>query len=368
MRRRRLAVASAMFLAVMVLPTAALAAPPDNDSFEGSEVIDPAALPFETTLDTTEAATEGADLEAVALCEGPPATDAAVWYSITPTADINLFVSTAGSDYSAGILVLTGEPGSFALDGCAPGRIDFFALAGVTHHLLIIDDQGDGGGNGGTLQLQVGDLGEELCPGIFANDPDFAGANVIIGTDGDDVIMGTDGFDAIVGLDGNDTIHGLDGDDLLAGCAGDDDIDGGLGDDGITGDGLGFFGNPEAEGGNDTIAGGPGNDELLGGPGDDVMTGGPGRDVVIGHQGDDMVYGNQGRDLVFGGLGNDHVSGGNGKDFVTGGWGDDFLSGGNGKDFLNGAPPVFEDFDPEPEATDTCVGGRGVDEVINCEA
>lgn len=369
MFRKRFTAVLALFLGVMFLPATALAAPPDNDEFEGRVIIDPGALPFQATQDTTEATTSEADLEAASLCEGPPAKDAAVWYSITPTEDVNLIVSVEGTDYTAGIIVLTGGPGDWSLDGCQPGSIEFTAFAGVPHHLLIIDDQGDGGGNGGTLQLQVLDAGEELCPGIFANDPDLGTGNLIIGTDGDDVLHGTNGRDIIIGLDGDDTIHGLGGDDSIAGCDGDDTIDGGSGDDEMVGDAFGFFGNPRAEGGNDTLDGGNGNDLVWGGAGDDVVMGGNGDDFVVGHQGDDMVYGNDGSDAVLGGFGDDVVMGGNGKDFVSGGWGNDTLSGGNGKDFLNGAPPAFEDFDPEEgEAVDTCDDGNGEDVVVNCEA
>lgn len=367
MRNRRFTAVFALFLGVMFLPATALAAPPDNDEFEGSVVID--ALPFQTTQDTSDATTSAADLEAAELCVGPPVTDAGVWYSFTPAEDMNVFVGTEGSDYSAGILVFTGGPGNWSLDDCAPGDIVFFAAAGVPHHLLIIDDQGDGGGNGGTLELLVADPGEELCAGIFANDPELADGNLIIGTDGDDVLHGTVGRDIIIGLDGNDTIHGLGGDDSIAGCDGDDTIMAGPGDDEITGDAFGFFGNPFAEGGNDTISGGPGNDTVFGGAGNDVLHGDNGDDFVVGHQGDDEVYGGEGDDGVLGGFGDDYVSGGNGKDFVSGGWGNDTLLGGNGKDFLNGAPPAFEDFDPEQgEAVDTCDGGNGTDAQVNCEA
>jgi Ca2+-binding RTX toxin-like protein len=367
MRNRRFAVVLALILGVMFIPATALAAPPDNDEFDGSVIID--ALPFEATQDTSEATTSEADLEAASLCVGPPETDAAVWYSFTPTADTNLSVSTEGTDYSAGILVLTGGPGAWELDDCAPGEIQFFALAGVTHHLLIIDDQGDGGGNGGTLQLSVIDAGEELCAGIFANTLAEPGANVIIGTDGDDVLVGTSGRDVILGLDGDDTIMGLGGDDSIAGCDGDDTIDGGNGNDEMVGDAFGFFGNPFAEGGNDTMNGGNGDDVVWGGAGNDIVSGDNGDDFVVGHQGDDEVYGGEGSDGVLGGFGDDYVSGGNGKDFVSGGWGNDTLSGGNGKDFLNGAPPAFEEFDPEAgEAIDTCDDGNGDDVVINCEA
>lgn len=370
MTRRRLAIVMVMVLGAMVLPTAtALGAPPANDTFEQATIIDPAALPFEDTVDTTEATTNEFDAAAAAQCQGPPAADAAVWYAITPDQDSTVLVSTEGTDYTAGILVYSGDP--IELETCAPGSIQFFALEGVTHYMMIIDDQGNADGiNGGTLQLSVNILLDEVCPGLFLDDPEFAGANVIVGTDGEDELSGTSGTDLIVGKGGNDTIHGLGGDDFLAGCAGDDDIDGGNGNDQIAGDDLAFFGQPDSEaGGDDTLYGGPGNDEMLGGPGDDTMFGGPGNDGVIGNQGDDMVSGDEGDDFVAGGFGEDEVSGGNGQDFLSGGWDSDVLSGGNGKDFLNGDAPAFgPDGDPDPNEVDTCDGGNAKNEVINCEA
>lgn len=77
------------------------------------------------------------------------------WYAVTPTADTTLLVDVTDSSYPAGVLVVTGAPGSFELVSCGPGAVAFEALGGVTYYLLIIDDQSDGGGNGGTLRLSV---------------------------------------------------------------------------------------------------------------------------------------------------------------------------------------------------------------------
>ncbi|NND01714.1 MAG: hypothetical protein HKN91_02920, partial [Acidimicrobiia bacterium] len=66
------------------------------------------------------------------------------------------------------------------------------------------------------LNMHVLDLGEEWCPGLFANDPATAPGNLIVGTEGDDVLVGTDARDIIVGLGGDDTIHALGGDDSIA--------------------------------------------------------------------------------------------------------------------------------------------------------
>ena len=130
----------------------AYAAAPANDTFAGATAI--ASVPFTTTQDTTEATTDADDTEANAVC-GAPALDASVWYSITPATDQVLLVDVSSSSYSAGVLVVTGKPGGFELQTCGPGAVAFQALAGVTYHMLMIDDQYDGAGNGGTLRLSV---------------------------------------------------------------------------------------------------------------------------------------------------------------------------------------------------------------------
>ena len=365
--RKTLVVLFGVF-ALMVSALPALGAPPSNDTFEGRTVIQ--SLPFSEVLDTSEATTDEFDAAAGAQCQGPPATDAAVWYEVTVTEDSIVTVDLSGTDYTAGVLVFSGNP--IQLEDCAPGGIEFFALAGVPHYLMIIDDQGDEGGNGGELHIAVDSFlppMDEVCPGIFLDDPSVAGLNVVMGTEGNDVLVGTNGPDLIVGLGGDDHISGLGGDDQIAGCDGDDTIDAGSGDDLVTGDSLDFFGDPGASGGNDIINGGSGNDELLGGAGDDTIDGGSGNDGVIGNQGDDYLNGGPGDDFVAGGFGEDHVDGGNGEDFVSGGWDSDTVIGGNGKDFLNGAAPAFgPGEEPDVGSVDVCVGENGKDEVINCEA
>jgi hypothetical protein len=143
-------IVSSIFVVVTAAP--AMAAAPANDTFGGSVTI--ASLPFDATVDTTEATTDADDAETNINC-GAPATDASVWYSFTPAADGAVFVDVSSSDYSAGVIVVTGAPGSFSLETCGPGTIAFFGLTGVTYHILLFDDQQDGAGNGGTLNLSV---------------------------------------------------------------------------------------------------------------------------------------------------------------------------------------------------------------------
>jgi hypothetical protein len=132
----------------------AYAAPPANDTIAGAVTI--GALPYSTTLDTSEATTDAVDVAANANC-GAPATDASVWYSVMPTTDTTLLVDVSNSNYTAGVLVLAGEPGNLDIVTYGPGAVVFEAAAGTTYYLLIIDDQSDGVGNGGTLVLNVGE-------------------------------------------------------------------------------------------------------------------------------------------------------------------------------------------------------------------
>jgi hypothetical protein len=162
----------------------AYAAAPANDTYAGSVSI--GALPFSTKLDTTEATTDALDAEANPPDCGAPATDASVWYDLTLAADDIVVADASASTYSAGVLVVTGSPGAFTFVTCGPGAVAFDAVAGTTYHLLIIDDQLDGVGNGGILQLELfsapppPDLSVTIAPtGSF--DP-ATGAAIIHGT------------------------------------------------------------------------------------------------------------------------------------------------------------------------------------------
>ncbi|MGW5363286.1 hypothetical protein [Actinopolymorpha pittospori] len=128
------------------------AAAPTNDTFGGATAI--GAVPFTTTVDTSDATTDADDVNANTEC-GAPATDASVWYSITPEVDGGLVVDVSGSSYLAGVIVVTGTPGAFQIVACGPDAVGFATVAGTTYHLLAFDDQSDGGGNGGTLVMNV---------------------------------------------------------------------------------------------------------------------------------------------------------------------------------------------------------------------
>ncbi len=151
MRSRRSLMAVAVLAAVLLQVTGAAAAVPSNDSIGGATTI--AAIPYADSVDTTEATTDAEDAAVNANC-GAPATDASVWYTLEgPGGD--LLVDVSDSDYSAGVIIATGSPGSLELVNCGPGGAVFFAESGVTYYILAFDDQFDGGGNGGQLSVSV---------------------------------------------------------------------------------------------------------------------------------------------------------------------------------------------------------------------
>ena len=127
----------------------AFAAAPGNDLIGGATT---ASIGFSQVLDTTEATTDANDAQLNASC-GAPATDASVWYTINLAADGGVVVDVSASDYSAGVLVGEGTLGALDTVACGPGTVGFFAAAGTTYYVLAIDDQQDGTGNGGALNI-----------------------------------------------------------------------------------------------------------------------------------------------------------------------------------------------------------------------
>jgi len=150
---RGLATTALALATVVVTAAPALAAPPSNDTYAGRTVV--GAVPFTQSVDTTEATTDADDAEINALC-GAPVTDASVWYQITAAADGGLVVDVSASNFSAGAIVATGSPGNWMVVACAPGAVGWSAVAGETYTILVFDDQSDGGGNGGMLNITIG--------------------------------------------------------------------------------------------------------------------------------------------------------------------------------------------------------------------
>lgn len=151
---KRLAILTSLSMILSLgLAAPVLAAAPTNDVYDDRE---PIAIGDSLTLDTTEATTDADDVE-MNVC-GAPAMDASVWYELTATADGWIGVDVSASTYSAGVFVATGGPGSFEVVACGPEAVAFEAVTGQTYAILAIDDQLDGGGNGGTLEIQVAEL------------------------------------------------------------------------------------------------------------------------------------------------------------------------------------------------------------------
>ena len=150
MRAHRSILAVFTLLAASTLTSApAFAAAPSNDTIGGAVGV---AVGDSFVVDTTQATTDANDAQLNASC-GAPATDASVWYTLTVPADTGVVVDVSASDYSAGVLIGEGTPGSLETVDCGPGTLGFTATAGTTYYILAIDDQTDGQGNGGQLSI-----------------------------------------------------------------------------------------------------------------------------------------------------------------------------------------------------------------------
>jgi hypothetical protein len=150
MKTIRAVAAGALFIATIGGVATPAAAQPANDTYAGRVTLSE-PLPITVSADTTEATTDADDAE-LNTC-GAPATDASVWFVFTPRTAEDLAVDVTGSDYSAGVIVAVGAPGGWSVQACGGGGVAWSAAAGMTYTLLVVDDQVDGGGNGGTLEL-----------------------------------------------------------------------------------------------------------------------------------------------------------------------------------------------------------------------
>jgi hypothetical protein len=144
---RSMIVLFAAAILVLVQASVAAAAPPSNDTFAGAT---PASPGFSEELNTTEATTDADDIQLGASCGLP--LDASVWYAFTtPTSGFTII--DAPADYTDAVLVGVGTQGNLQLLQCDLGMATFTAEANTTYYVLIVDDQLDGGSNGGTLHV-----------------------------------------------------------------------------------------------------------------------------------------------------------------------------------------------------------------------
>ena len=131
-------IVTALVTSTVVSAGPAWGAPPANDDIGGAVVItDP--LPFTFSESTVEATTSPEEAAFNSFC-GAPVLEQGVWFTATPPQDGNIAVDVTASDYSVGILVLTGTPGALTPINCAPGRIGGPVTAGETYYLLIFGD------------------------------------------------------------------------------------------------------------------------------------------------------------------------------------------------------------------------------------
>jgi hypothetical protein len=126
---KRVAVVSSLAMVFGLAFASPALAIPGNDTYVGRASI--VSLPFSDAVDTSTATTDPDDDEGL------------------------LLVDVSASDYSAGVIVATGAPGSFEIQNCGPGGTAFFAVAGETYTILAFDDQLDGTGIGGALVISV---------------------------------------------------------------------------------------------------------------------------------------------------------------------------------------------------------------------
>jgi Ca2+-binding RTX toxin-like protein len=224
-----------------------------------------------------------------------------------------------------------------------------------------------------------------------------AGADRMLGSDGNDTIDGLAGDDILLGGFGNDVLTGGAGADQISGAAGTDTADYSASTAGVTVDlvlGTGTGGDAQGDtltgienltgsaqadhlygdAGVNVLTGGDGDDTLRGGAGADVLAGGNGSDYanyqgstagvsvnlltgavsggdaagdtlasienLYGSSQDDQLTGNNARNIIGGELGNDTIVGNGGDDALSGEAGNDNLSGGDGNDRLVGGAGI----------------------------
>ena len=178
MRHMRSAALFALGIALMIVGAGtAVAVAPGNDTYAGRTVV--GALPFTEVLDTTEATTDGDDAELTAQCS-VQATDASVWYEVTAPVDGGLQIRTFFSSYPASAIVATGGPGNWTVVACSADVIDLPAPAGTTYTILVVDEQLDEGGNGGTLNFSIDVV--DLTVNRFATFNPRTGSATVSGT------------------------------------------------------------------------------------------------------------------------------------------------------------------------------------------
>ncbi len=138
--------ASDIFLIERVAPPV----PPSNDAFD--EAISFTAPSYYNT-ESTLLATRDILNDPSISCGGPSQHYNSVWYTIQPSVNTRLDLSTAGSDYDTVLAVWTGTPGSLTEVACnddaagVQSGLDFLALSGTRYWIEVVQKGAPGGGS-----------------------------------------------------------------------------------------------------------------------------------------------------------------------------------------------------------------------------
>lgn len=99
------------------------APPPANDLLANATRV--GALPFTTSEDVTSATTSPDDPAGCFFSE-----QSSVWFSYTPTANVDIVADTAGSSFFAAVSLFTGTPGALSLVACGDSSLPRVSLTG----------------------------------------------------------------------------------------------------------------------------------------------------------------------------------------------------------------------------------------------
>lgn len=144
MRTVRLGIAIVAAAALVPLTaTAALAAPPGNDTPDGAIAL---SLGDTVKQDTTKATTDAQDAKLNQNC-GAPYTNASVWYTYKPSSDGGFIVDMSKSDYSGGFMVFAGRPSPRSLLTCGPTTVGVAGTAGTKYYIVAFSDTQVKGGD-----------------------------------------------------------------------------------------------------------------------------------------------------------------------------------------------------------------------------
>ena len=137
---------AAVTAALVLLPftaSAALAAPPSNDTAAGATTL--RALPTTISQDTTQATTDAIDAALNELC-GAPATNASVWFRYTDVTGNGFLADMSASNYTGGLFVTAGDPKDGNLVACGPNQVGVRGEPGTTYYVAAFSDSATMGG------------------------------------------------------------------------------------------------------------------------------------------------------------------------------------------------------------------------------